>query len=219
MRCEEVRERLDDHVDGTLVASERAELIAHVETCTACQEEERAIRAVVAAAARLPRELAPDHDLWPGIAERIDRRIRFDFGWNLQWALGVTAVVLVAVAGLLVSGRGEKAVTATAVVSPRTEPYLRPASANGSASFTEAEAEFDRASAELLLFLERHREELPPHTVEEMKQHLTAIDTALDEIRAVLRENPGNAEATRLLASTQRRKIDALRRVVDLSRI
>jgi len=222
MRCEEVRERLDDHIEGALRPTDVADVAAHLETCAECRGEERAIRALVAAAARLPREIAPDRDLWPGIAQRIDRRFHFGSGWSgLQWALAAAALVVVAVGGLVVSSsrQDQRPVVATATLFPSATPNARTVSTVNPSTLATAEGEFERASAELLQALESRRGSLPPNTIEDLKNHLAAIDTALDEIRAVLRDNPGNAEATRLLASTQRRKVDVLRRVVGLSRI
>ncbi len=224
MRCEEVRERLDDHIDKTLLATDADEVKRHLATCSECREEERAIRTVVEAAARLPRELCPERDLWPGIAQRVDRRFGLPFGWGwsgLPWALATAAVAILAAAGLLVlrSNRDERPVTATATLTPSTSSHARNVSLTETAALANAEGEFERASTELLQALESRRGSLPPNTIEDLKHHLGAIDTALDEIRDVLRQNPGNAEATRLLTSTQRRKVDVLRRVVGMSRI
>jgi hypothetical protein len=43
------------------------------------------------------------------------------------------------------------------------------------------------------------------------------IDQALKEIRDALQKEPGNRELTRMLASTHRKKVDVLRRMVRLS--
>lgn len=222
MRCDEVQERLDDHIEGTLHVSDVTDVAAHLEACLSCRQEEADIRAILAAARALPTEIAPPRDLWPGICDRIDRRFSFDFAWGgLQWALASAAIVLIAVAGLLVRGvrNDEKPAVAAAIVASDRTAHLTPASSRTAATLASAEGEFERASEELLAVLESRRADLPPNTIEALKGHLVAIDTALEQIRDVLRQNPGNAEATRLLASTQRRKVDVLRRFVGLSRI
>ena len=72
MTCEEVRGRLDDWVEGSLGVAEKEAVDAHLAGCEACRAEARALEALLAAAADLPREIRPPRDLWAGIDTRLD---------------------------------------------------------------------------------------------------------------------------------------------------
>jgi len=74
MTHEQALERLDDFVCGELPDIERVRVQRHVDTCGECQAEVGAIQALLAEAATLPRAIAPPHDLWAGIAPRLEPR-------------------------------------------------------------------------------------------------------------------------------------------------
>src|SRR5690606_27461847 len=70
--CMDIRESLNDYVDGDLTAEEAAVIDAHVRECAACREELEALQALQQAAQELPRDIMPARDLWPEIAQRIE---------------------------------------------------------------------------------------------------------------------------------------------------
>ncbi|MBI2570495.1 MAG: zf-HC2 domain-containing protein [Candidatus Schekmanbacteria bacterium] len=69
-----VEELLDDYVDGILSEDVGAQVRSHLESCMKCFRSAAQHRALMAAAAALPRELAPSRDLWPEIRAVILRR-------------------------------------------------------------------------------------------------------------------------------------------------
>jgi len=73
MTCEELRDHLDDWVDGGLPAPQAREAEAHLAVCPSCRRDEDELRQLLAHAAALPRSVAPSRDLWPAIAGRIER--------------------------------------------------------------------------------------------------------------------------------------------------
>ena len=73
MTCHELDERLDDYLDGALAGADAEAVVSHLAGCEPCRERERQLRQLLAHAAALPRSVAPPRDLWPGIAERIER--------------------------------------------------------------------------------------------------------------------------------------------------
>jgi hypothetical protein len=73
------------------------------------------------------------------------------------------------------------------------------------------------AAEELLTALNEHKDSLSPETRESVERNLAVIDQALEEIREALSREPKNPELTRMLASTHRKKVEVLRRVVRLS--
>jgi anti-sigma factor RsiW len=215
MTCDFVRERLNDYVDGDLAAAEVHEVELHLATCGACREEERALRALLAQAAALPKVARPGRDLWPGIAEEIGkphRVLTFQARTAVWGGLAAAAALLIAV--LLGRGPGEGG-PGSGSASQTASPSL--VSASPEADLREAEGDYERAIQALVAALEANRDRLAPETLRGVEQNLAVIDEAVREVRAALDQEPGNPELTRMLASTQRKKVDVLRRVVKLS--
>ena len=104
MTCDEARERMGDYVDGALDEAAFQEMELHVAACAGCRAEERALRALLAHASALPAEMAPAHDLWTGIAERLDeprplwRRPRLLAGWGAGLAAAAGVVLALSAA-------------------------------------------------------------------------------------------------------------------------
>jgi hypothetical protein len=87
----------------------------------------------------------------------------------------------------------------------------------GPNGFRAAEAEYVRASDELLALLELGRHELSPATVAVVERNLEIIDDAIEETRRALERDPGDPRVGYLLASMYEQKIDLLRRTARLT--
>jgi predicted anti-sigma-YlaC factor YlaD len=218
MTCDDAKHKLDEYVDGDLVAAEVHELELHLASCSSCRDEERELRSLLAQAAALPRQVRPERDLWPEIAEEIGRPRRV-LGFPVRtaaWGGGLAAAAALVVA--ILAGRGptpaDPAFRATDDDPSRAPAY---AAASPEAELREAEADYERATKALLAALEAHRDQLAPLTLESVEKNLAVIDRAVSEVRAALLRDPGNPELTRMLAATQRKKVDVLQRVVKLS--
>jgi len=213
MTCADVRERLDDYVDGELAAPELHEVELHLASCAACREEERELRALLAHAAALPKAVAPPRDLWPEIASEIatgPRVLPFVPRRVLYAGLAAAAALVLA---FVFRYQGPRAQAPGGAIFPTPlEVAASPESA-----LREAEGDYDRATNALLATLQEHRDQLAPETIKSVEQNLAVIDEALREVRAALDKDPGNAELTRMLAATHHKKVDVLRRVVKLS--
>jgi anti-sigma-K factor RskA len=215
--CTEAAERLDDYLDGTLPRDEERRLERHLAECADCREEERTLRAIVAQASALPAERAPSRDLWPGIRERLVAGapargpLPFRAWGGSRPVLAAAAAVVIAVAGSWLlrrpAGPAEAPATGTPVAAASAVPDL-----------LDVERDYARATTELLAALHARREELSPATVTLVEENLRSIDAALAEIRMALEGDPTNPGLTHMLASTHRRKVDVLQRVVRLSR-
>ncbi len=226
LTCAEARERLDDHVDELLDAAASRELAAHLEGCAGCRAELRELRRLLAEAAALPDEIEPPRDLWGGIASRLEPRGRvLPFGPLRRWAF--LAPPLAAAAALaLAIGLGLRSGPASGPVpvpGPSQTPFSAPpglqaASLGGMASLDQAEAEYRRATEQLLESLRSDPRALPPGTLEAVEKNLSDIDRALGEIRTALGKDPENAQLARLLNGTQRRKLQMLQSVARLTR-
>jgi predicted anti-sigma-YlaC factor YlaD len=229
MTCDEVQDRLDDYVDGEASAADLHEVELHLASCAACRDEERLLRAVLAHARALPREKTPPRDLWTGVAERIaagetERTsvLRFPRRLAASWggwaALGAAAAVLAALAFGLFSSRRptEGPGIASRPSLPPATPALERVS-TGSSPLLDAEMDYEKATAALMSALEQRRSSLSPETLKNVEENLATIDRALAEVRQALEKDPTNRELTRMLASTHRKKVDVLRRVVRFS--
>ena len=199
MMCPEMEVRLNEYVDGTLAARERAAVEAHLAECAGCRAAIVELRALVTAAAALPKSIPPKRDLWGDIARRLGKRERGNGKrvWRERafWrrALAAAAVLVIAL-GIY------------RLLPPITAHY-RPAGQG----WVAVQADFDRASGELgrALALERHR--LRPETVALLERNLEIIDAAIAESRAALARDPANAELRGLFAAAYRHKVELLR--------
>jgi anti-sigma factor RsiW len=218
MTCAHVQERLDDYVDGLLGEAEFQEMELHLHDCPECREQERELRALLAAAAALPVEIPPSRDLWPQIEGRLGPRVP-RAGWRRftgsAWTLAALAAAAAVVLALSTTLRQQPRLTtpvAPVAEAPRedTTPTLVPAAAWQPLP---AEQGYLRATEQLLAAYEAHRSELAPETVTVVEGNLKIIDAALAQIREALRKDPTSTELSRLLSATHERKVQVLRRV------
>lgn len=226
MTCAELHDRLDDYVDGLLDEAEFQEAELHLADCDACRRQERRQRALLAHAAALPREIGPGRDLWPGIEGRL--RPRGARRFSLRWPFGRQAADAHAFGRWLVPGLATAAaLLALSTLLPRAghapggagpaEPVRSLAAEGDAGGLSAAEAEYTRASAELMEALQARHATLPPATAAAVDANLRTIDQALGDIRAALDQDPQNAQLARLLNATHRRKVAFLQQLVKLS--
>ena len=217
MTCHELDERLDDWVDGALAGAEAQAVESHLVGCASCRERERQLRQLLAHAAALPRSLAPPRDLWPGIAERIERGSAWSALWTSWHPLALAAAVVLGLAALLWNDVGPTAVRTVAM--PSASPSLRPVADTAVADpvLAAAAREYEAAATALLQALQRRRGVLPPEDLARVEANLEVIDRALEEVRQALAKDPASPELNRMLVATHRKKVDVLRRVVRLS--
>jgi len=194
MMCPHMEATLNEYVDGTLAARERATVEAHLIDCAGCRAAIIELRALVTAAAALPKSIAPERNLWTAIAARIVQRATY----NVQRAFWRGAL---AAAAVLVIALG-----VYRLLQPSTT-HDRPAGQGWAA----VQADFDRASDELELTLATERERLRPETVALLERNLAVIDAAIAESRAALARDPANGELRRFFAAASRQKVELLR--------
>ena len=215
MKCEQIREHLDDYVAATLNQNDEATLLSHLAECDACAAEERGLRSLLRQAAELPRQMQPARDLWPDIAARLERRGRL-----LRFRPRATHVAWLAAAASI-------AIALSATLTPRSggiapgpqAPQLVPASLTAAQGVLAAERDYEQAAAALMQTLEQDREALSPETLKVVEENLLLIDNALADVRRALEKDPASRELTSLLTATHRRKLETLQRVVRLSQL
>jgi hypothetical protein len=209
MRCEEALAQLGDFVDGELAEAQFQEIELHLAACAACADQARALRALVARAATLPRALSPERDLWPGIAERIQQasrpvaRARVERPWT--WRVLAAAAVLVMAT---LWWRADHRVP--------TSPLPAPGGAVQFASL-EVDRDYERAAAELLAAVEARRGALTPEARARIDESLRTIAEALASIRAELAKDPDSPALNHLLLSVHQRRIEVLRTLARLT--
>ncbi|MDD5564821.1 MAG: zf-HC2 domain-containing protein [Thermoanaerobaculaceae bacterium] len=218
MNCQEFTLRLDDFVDGTLSAAERTAAAEHRDQCPACRAAEARVSLLLAHAASLPRAVAPERDLWPGIAARIEKRnvLRGVFGGagRLRWprlgASAAAAAALVVVSSLV-----------TAVLVARRAPAPAPSGVStgvtaASLQLTQVRGTYEAARTQLLAALAARRGSLSPATLKVVEDNLAIVDTAVHNMEQALARDPGNRELPALLVTAYRQEIDLLQRATRI---
>jgi len=195
---------LNGLADGTLEGAERVAVERHLAQCLTCRREVSGLRALLARAEALPREIAPPSDLWTGIERRMGkgeqgRGMGMGRGW-LAAAAAVLALLATGTALLLLRD----------VPGPDFADRPRPPSPTaGRPEWVVVEAEYSRAASEVALGPERGA--LAPATSAVVEAGLRVVDQAIAESRAALARDPDSAELAHLVAAAYERKIDLLR--------
>ena len=136
-----------------------------------------------AALQRLPREVQPDRDLWPGIEGRIQRRRAAHPAWG--YGLAASLLVAVAAGGLWAGMHMQKQAAAPGVIVAEgsnvpTDPYLAQRAAYAESSVQSAT-------------------DLPPATRAVILKNLRIIEGSMQGIQAALDKDPNNPRLRALL--------------------
>lgn len=217
MSCERFLEILDDYVDGALPEAQHHEAELHLAGCAACRSQERKLRAFLGEAAGLRHEVQPGRDLWPGIASRIEPRAKVvRFVKRGGWLVGLAAAAAVLFALVTARPRPDAGTQTAGGIAPGAS--VEPAAAGG--DIEKAEAEYIRATNQLLQALNARRGSMTPEAQKQMAEleaSVGAIDKALGEVKGALEKDPQNTRLNKMLASTHQKKIDLLLRLIRLS--
>ena len=218
-------DRLSDYLDDELPAAERAALDAHLTSCRECSAALEELREVVERAGRLPVR-PPAADLWPGIEPRLTgaspatplqfqaRRTRtFNFSLPQLVAAGV-ALMVMSGGGVWVLQNGGRATSMPPVVA--TDSTANPVPAVPASIASVADPRYDEAIADLQQALDSGRSALDATTIKVLEANLQAIDTAIDQSRRALAEDPANVYLNNHLADARQRKLALLRRATAL---
>ena len=202
MKCEWVRDRLDDYLAGVQGPADAAATEEHLANCTDCSADLAAARMVAAKLDSLPQSRIPSTDLWVGIAARIGR------GGLRRW-IAAPAWSLLAAAILLSLGTG----AATWVAVRQAAP---PSFEGG--GFGLAESNYHRSITDLSTLYARTRDSLAPETRALVERNLAVIEQAIREARAALEREPANALLESLVLAAYQRKLDFLEQATGLNR-
>ena len=210
MTCAEIRDRLDDYVDGALPLPVRREVDAHLDACGACRAEHDGLRNLLARAGRLPERIEPPADLWPAVDRGIDAHtlaslsVRRPRRWPrvVRWI--AASLALVAGSSLATRWLLDRDETGLTVLTFEAAPVLA------------VEADYEAAATDLARVLEARRDQLQPETVAIVERNLPVIDEAIAEARIALARDPANPELSERLLGVHAMKVDLLQRAVKL---
>ncbi len=211
MDCTRAEGLLEDYVDETLPESAAREVRDHLVRCSSCALAEAECRALLSRAAKLPAEMVPSRDLWPGIRGRIAagpartaRAVPSVALYGRIAAAAVLLVVLTSAVTLWVVRRQEPAKPPLAMASPEL------------AALRTSEPDYLQARKALYAALQQRRGSLSPQTVKILDQNLAAMDQALRAMKAALGKDPGNRGLAVLIESTYRQEIQVLMQAASL---
>ena len=163
------------------------------------------------AAAQLDREISPQRDLWPGIAQAIEAPQRT--GWMPMLAQAAAVILLVG---------ASSAITYVAVREPQPlVAQITPALVFERASFGsnhELGDEFNDARNALVAEMSVELEKLVPTARAEVEANIGLIQEAIYEINQALEQEPNNTLLQQRLLSAYREELTLLRRVSGLTR-
>ncbi len=198
---------LQDFADGTLPDAARSAVTAHLAACEECTREARSIESLLDDLGRLPRGIAPDRDLLPGIAARIDA----------EPAATVTRRIPLGERSLrsLLPWLAAAAVILTVGSSAMTAVVLRQQSAGeiGTSAAADVRNRVEREYAAAVRDLEASLAALTlPHDARALlDRSIAKVDSALAEADAALAADPGNPLLAEMLLTGYERKLGLLR--------
>lgn len=176
------------------------------------------------------RDELPSRDLWAGISTRVGSiqlpasstpAISLTTARSITFSLpqlALAASLLIAVASGL-TWLAAHPPAAAVNNGPVIQAYGVPDDQDGGqivqANF--ADAQFNAAVSDLEKVLRDDRDRLDPRTVLIIERNLKAIDSAINEARMALNDDPANPYLNSHLADARRRKLDLLRHATSLA--
>lgn len=220
MMNDDTYEKLNDYVDGLLPEDERRAFEALLATDAEFQAEAEALRVLRAQAAALPREIAPERELWVGVAGKIGadegnvvtfRRSRRGVQSAAWWVYGLAAaavIVLILNVPVLLTRSG----------SPVTPTVAeQPAAPAPDAELQRVTSQYLEARAQLVALLEERKEDIAPETYAVVEENLSVIAAAVGEIEVALAAEPESPKLERMLYAAYQSEVDLLQQAVKLA--
>jgi anti-sigma factor RsiW len=229
---------LNAYADGSLDATERADVERHLATCAACRQVVDEVSEILRATKTLEHRDPPAR-AW----SRIERAVRLErehaqpssdgaraflasgsrsegpakAGRYVRWApwlAAAAALVLATAVGIRYMPRGG---VTTSDGQPQTGASMAAAdSARVEAELREAEAHYENAIKGLERIANAEQNELDPATAATLRKNLSVIDQAISESRAAVRSQPSNEPAQQSLMENFKTKIGLLQDTVAL---
>jgi len=216
--CPDIQSRLSEFADGAVTDIERAAIERHLASCPACRDLLQDLHRIRRAAATLGPVAPPDH-VWLQVAgqARLDRpdaparatRIARTAAIG-QWAGLAAALVLVTIGAHYFLNT---------VPAPETTPGNASATPSVEVIAEElglAMQHYEKAITELEALAKSNSDALDAQMAETLRQNILTVNTAIDESRSALAQNPGSEPARESLFEALRRKVVVLQATVNL---
>ena len=179
---------------------------------------------LAASVAKLPRNIEPPEDLWPGVQAEMRNaspmsRVAAVAWWQQPIALAAAAVTLIVLSSLgTLAVVGNAARSAGSRAAVEEERSSEGGAAASLAQFTRIETDYIRTVNDLSAALEAHQSDLAPGTVVKLRESLRVIDAAIVEARAALAADPANRHLMEILSASYEQKVDLIRRTTEMAR-
>lgn len=167
--------------------------------------------------AALPREITPEHDVWPSISARIGPAVESPAGRSSMrswWQLAAAASVFVAFAAGLLLGQQQVTTQTPAVTAPAMagEPEYQGSLA---ATLAATEIEYQAAFREFIS-VGASRDSLNLRTVEKLAMSWTDLRESEAGLVLALQENPGNSFLNSKMLELRSRQLRFLKQIAAL---
>lgn len=170
---------------------------------------------LLAQVSRLPQDVAPSRELWPGIAARLPEPGRAPVR-SLSWPIAFAAVFLVAaISALLTWGliREPAPVASESMLAGRAPAQAVPLPVRYGLNSALGEAQL-AARDELLIPFRQRLADLSPETRRTVVANLAVIQRAANEIDAALAQDPASGLLHGLLLGAYQQELQLYSRVV-----
>lgn len=191
MKCDDVIDRIDAWAAGELADADAAAVERHVDGCADCREQARVARSLAVSAGRLPREMAPARDLWPGIRADIEANAGSSWG---DWTGRIAAVLVIGLASLL---------------AYRMDPVQTGDPVRASNGYSSGMQSPWRYALE--------RTHLPDAEREALAADMRRQDRAVERLTAALTEHPENRNLQSLYHAAYRDRMAMTRKIAELA--
>jgi Putative zinc-finger len=226
MACEQHLVWIQERVDGTIGSIRRAQLDLHLDACADCRALLEDLQRIHDAAADLP-ALAPPDRAWLQIAGRLrqEGRISVDAAParqsrrpSLAWlAIAATLVIAAGTAAmLLLVPRGAPPAPAQTTAAAPAGGAAGGASVDAVNAVEAAQAQFEKAIADLEKVAKTNQHALDPGTSATIEKNLGIIDQAIAENRAAVKSEPSSVAARETLFDALRQKVSLLQDTISL---
>jgi hypothetical protein len=231
MKCEQVRELLEDYRCNELPARETAAVADHLSACRECARATRALDAEEQLYAQyksdLDRQLEVPPSMWGRVRRALDEREHSRDNWLgalFQYlpqsavgrqALFAAALIVLSVGATLMAVRyyddlraGPGGILALGGTNERTlEAALQ--------SIQRAEQDYLDAIRVLSDIVEKQKSTLDPRLVAELEANLKAIDKSIADTRRAYHEHPADAELAHYMLAAYSKKVELLQELAS----
>ena len=226
MACQQYLNSVHELVDGTIGAIRRAELEQHLDGCDACRALVSDLQRIRDAAGALP-EMRPPDRVWLQIAGRLRQEGRITTAAEpertrhsyVAWlAIAAALVIAAGSAVMLVVPRNTPPSQAPAAAAAASTPGATPeiASVEAVNAVEAAQAQFEKAIADLEKVAKANQQALDPSTSATIEKNLGILYQAIADNRAAVKSEPASVAARETLFDALRQKVSLLQDTISL---